>query len=81
MLQKVLLVLLLCVLQFHFHHSRYLLIDVRGEGSGLKAAGCGDWCWVWNCTKDPECPTCLGFLGGICIGVRPGVSINSTIHN
>ena len=76
--QKVLLVLLLCVLQFRFYHSRYLLVDVDGEGSGLKAAGCGDWCWAWTCTKDPDCPVCAGFIGGICIYFHPP---NSTIHN
>ena len=80
MLQKVLLVTLLCVLQFQFHHSRYLLIDVHGEGSGPKGAGCREWCWDWNCTKDPECPVCLGIfiLGGICI---EHTETNSTTHN
>ena len=81
MLQKVLLVFLLCVIQFPFYHSRYLLIDVHGEGGGLKAVGCGEWCWAWTCTKDPDCPVCWGIIVGICIEFHPGVSINSTIHN
>ena len=78
MLPKVLLVFLLCVLQFQFYHSRYLLIDVHDEGSGLKAAGCRELCWWGTCTKDPECPFCLGIIAGICI---EHAAINSTIHN
>ena len=56
MLQKVSFTILLCVLQFQFYHSRYLLIDLDDEGSGVKA-GCGEFCIVWGgmCT-DPKCP-------------------------
>ena len=86
MLQNVSLVFLLCVLQFQCFHSKYVLIDVHGEGSGLKAPGCGDWCWAYpppfgNCITDPfDCPICLGLIGGIC--VKPNSPrINSTTHN
>ena len=59
MLKIVVLISLLCVLQFKFNHSRYVLIDVYDEDNGPRAAGCGDWCWgnSW-CTGDPTCPYC-----------------------
>ena len=58
MLQKVILIFLICVLQFQFYHSRYVLIDVYDQDDGPRAPGCGDWCWQ-NCTKDPRCPHCV----------------------
>ena len=64
MLQKVILVFLLCVLQFQFYHSRYILIDIHDEDHGLRdaGAGCGDWCvGSSDCTGDPSCPHCYWF--------------------
>ena len=58
MLQKVILIFLLCVLQFQFYHSRYVLIDVYDQDDGPRAPGCGDWCFA-NCTGDPRCPHCV----------------------
>ena len=60
MLQELVLVFLLCVLQFQFYPSRYVLIDVYDEDNGPRAAGCNDWCWGndW-CTGDPKCPHCV----------------------
>ena len=59
MLKKVVLFSLLCVLQFKFNHSRYVLIDIYDEDNGHPSAGCGDWCWAstW-CTGNPRCPYC-----------------------
>ena len=64
MLQKVLLIFSLCALQFPFHHSRYVLIDVDDDDNGIrKAAGCGELCLYDDyCTKDPRCPHCWEFL-------------------
>ena len=84
MLQNVSIIFLLCVLQFQCYHSRYLLIDVHGEGSGLKGpGGCGDVCFAvppFSCTKDPECPFCVGLLVGVCLETK-SPRINSTTHN
>ena len=70
MLQNVSLIFLLCVLQFQCYHSRYLLIDVHGEGGGLKAPGCGDVCLAlppFVCLGDPNCPICAGLFVGVCV--------------
>ena len=68
MLQNVSIIFLLCVLQFQFYHSRYLLIDVRDEGSGLKAPGCGSVCLsVLGCPRNPNCPICAGLFIGVCV--------------
>ena len=63
MLQKVILVFLLCVLQFQFYHSRYVLIDVYDKDIGPRGPGCGDFCIsaIYPCTGDPKCPTCWSF--------------------
>ena len=68
MLQNVSIIFLLCFLQFQCYHSRYLLIDVHGEGSGLKGPGCGDVCLMFiGCGDDPNCPICAGLFIGVCV--------------
>ena len=61
MLQKVILMFLVCVLQFQFYHSRYVLIDVYDKNNGPRGKGCGDWCdSSYDCTGDPRCTRCVG---------------------
>ena len=72
MLQKVSLTFLLCVLQLQFYRSRYVLIDLDDEASGV-GAGCGEFCIVWGgyCT-DPKCPFCwTPFVFGFCTPWEP----------
>ena len=82
MLQNVSIIFLLCVLQFQCYHSRYLLIDVHGEGGGLKDPGCGDVCLAITslCLGDPNCPICAGLFVGVCVGHINSPRINSTTH-
>ena len=64
MLQKVILIFLLCVLPFQFYHSRYVLIDVYDKDDGPKGAGCGEYCRsAVDCTGDSRCPYCLTAFG------------------
>ena len=70
MLQKELLIFVLCLLQFQYHHSRYVLIDLHDEGNGLRDIGCGGLCFNdGNCNKVPRvCPHCEYILFfGICV--------------
>ena len=64
MQQKLILILLACVLQFQFYHSRYVLIDVYDKDDGPKGAGCGEYCRSSvDCTGDSRCPYCLTAFG------------------
>ena len=58
MLQKVILLFLLCVLPFQFYHSRYLLIDVYDKDNGPRNAGCGEYCSTSRDCTDSRCPLC-----------------------
>ena len=63
MLKKVILIFLLCTLQFQFYHSRYVLIDVYDKDNEPRGAGCRDWCFgpIRPCTGDPRCPYCVRY--------------------
>ena len=58
MLQKVILLFLLCVLPFQFYHSRYVLIDVYDKDNGPRNAGCGEYCRTSRDCTDSRCPFC-----------------------